>query len=311
MDNMKRGLVYYFLVVPLGLVLVRLFFISLMFHYPDTPFPLNLFILIVIISIYLYPLVQLLRLKKGLENSNSQLLRLELYAGLGARLSIIDNFILLATNITGFNLLTQGFKKLFGITDIYISFITPNMFSGVGPTTYFEYSSIYLGYLYEFISGDKFFMYRNYAWLAPRMIFVSYILIFSLLVLGLLVQRLSRPIIVISYLLALLNDLFPLVLPFLQAFLYGGWYDYHGFATMSLIIYIFFQLIYLRFNLRRLIELPAPGQINKIDRFFDGQPIDRDVFPVHVVEEELEKLIKRLEGKYLKCFSSARMLDIY
>jgi len=267
---MKRGLMFYFLVVPIGLVLLRLFFIYLMFHYPDIPFPLNLFTFLIIISIYLYPIVQLLRLKRRVENSGSELLRLELYAGLGARLSIIDNIILLAANIAGFNLLTQGFKKLFGFSNIYTSFITPNMFSGVGPTTYFEYSSIYLGYLYEFVSGDKYFMYRNNAWLAPRLIFASYILLFSILVFGLFIQRLSRPIIITSYLLAFINDLFPLVLPFLQTILYGGWIDYHGFATMTLIIYFFFQLIYLRFNLRRLFELLAPQQLIKIDKFFES-----------------------------------------
>jgi len=233
-------------------------------------FPLNLFLTLVVFFVYFYPIVGLLWLRGRFGDSSEGLLKLELFAGLGTRLTMIDNFILLAADFVGVGFLAGVFRELFGPSGGYISFITPNMFSGVGPATYFEYSSIYLGYLYGLVSGDKYFMYRNNAWLVPLLVLVTYVLLFGLCVVGLLLQRLGRPVVITFYFLAVLNSLFPLVLVFLQVFLFRGWFDYHGFATAALLIYFFFQLFFLRFNLRRLVELLAPNLLPKIYKFFRG-----------------------------------------
>jgi len=209
------------------------------------------------VFIYIYPmLVMIILIHKKRLDTEEMRLKIELYSGLAARILIINEVFFMLLYLIGGESLYRFIEGLLGIEHFYyVSFIYSNYFTGLGPTAYFEYAAPYLGSIYELLSGDKYFMYRNNKWITPLLITSIYMVLTVLLLIGLLIRRLRKKVIIFFYCVALLNSLFPFILPIIQYLLYGPVIDYHHFGIMALAIYGFAQLAYLPYNIGRLAEL--------------------------------------------------------
>ncbi len=261
-DSPEAGIRRIFIYIPIVMLVIRF---SIPFIYSATSnglIKLSLFIFDGIF-IYIYPMLAMVILihKKKLGGEELRL-RIELYSGLAARILIINDFLLMFSLLIGGESLYTLVRNLLGMRYYsFMSFILPNYFTGLGPTAYFEYASPYLGSLYELLSGDKYFMYRNNKWITPLLITGAYIVLTSILLIGILFKRQRKKVVIFFYCIALLNSLFPFLLPIIQYVLYGPIIDYHHFGMMALAIYGFIQFAYLPYNIGRLAELVGYNRI--------------------------------------------------
>ena len=256
MDSPEAKIKSIFIYVPIVMLIIR-FFIPFIYTAISNGLIKLSFFIYDTIFIYIYPMLAMVILihKKKLDGRELRL-RIELYAGLAARILIINDFLLMISLLIGGESLYRFVRDLLGMRFYsFMSIILPNYFTGLGPTAYFEYASPYLGSFYELLSGEEYFMYWNYKWITPLLITTTYIFLTSLLLIGILFKRHEKKVIIFFYSIALLNSLFPFLLPLIQYLLYGPVIDYHHFGAMALAIYVFFQFAYLPYNIGRLAEL--------------------------------------------------------
>ncbi len=265
MDIYEARLRRLFIYIPIVMLLARII-IPLFSSWVSNGWLTFFFFLYNGIFIYIYPILMMVILihKRNLEDFETRL-RVELYAGLASRILILNEMMLALILFIGGIEMHKMISEILGVWPLGImSFILPNYFTGLGPTAYFEYVSLYLGFFYELLSGDKYFIYRNNSWINPLLIIGTYMFLTGIVLIGLLNRRLRKSVVIFFYILALLNSLFPFLLPILQVLLYGPVRSYHGFGIMIFWVYSFPQFLYLPYNFGRLAELMGYDKIMEV-----------------------------------------------